>query len=111
MRLRRPGRTAALLACLAILSAACTHRSPRDTVRVLLTGHVRSLDPNQDYETTTDSVLFNVYETLVSYDANLELRTTLAESWEHPSPERWRFHLRHGVRFHDGTPLTAQSVA
>lgn len=39
-----------------------------------------------------------------------ELRVLLQAdllSWEHPAPERWRFHLRRGVRFHDGTPLAA----
>ena len=34
----------------------------------------------------------------------------LAESWEHPQPERWRFRLRKNVRFHDGSPLTAEIV-
>jgi peptide/nickel transport system substrate-binding protein len=58
----------------------------------------------------SDSVLLNVFEPLVMRGADLQTKTALAERWEHPSPERWRFHLRKGVTFHDGTPLTA-SVA
>jgi peptide/nickel transport system substrate-binding protein len=46
----------------------------------------------------------------VGFDDKLGIRTMLAESWEHPKPEQWRFRLRPGVRFHDGTPLTAPLV-
>ncbi|WP_433983072.1 ABC transporter substrate-binding protein [Tunturiibacter empetritectus] len=35
----------------------------------------------------------------------------LAESWEQPDPLTWVFHLRDGVRFHDGRPLEAEDVA
>jgi peptide/nickel transport system substrate-binding protein len=55
-------------------------------------------------------VLSNVYEPLVDLDANLRPLPVLARSWEHPQPERWRFRLRPDVRFHDGTPLTAEAV-
>ena len=34
----------------------------------------------------------------------------LAERWEQPSPTVWRFHLRRGVKFTDGTPFTADDV-
>ena len=34
----------------------------------------------------------------------------LAESWETPEPTRWRFHLRKGVKFHNGDPFTADDV-
>ena len=34
----------------------------------------------------------------------------LAESWETPEPTRWRFHLRNNVKFHDGSPFTADDV-
>lgn len=58
----------------------------------------------------TDGVLSNVYEPLVDLDADLRPVPVLARSWEHPQPERWRFRLRPDVRFHDGTPLTAEVV-
>ncbi len=34
----------------------------------------------------------------------------LAESWETPEPTRWRFHLRKGVKFHNGDDFTADDV-
>jgi peptide/nickel transport system substrate-binding protein len=79
-------------------------------VTVLLNDDVLTLNPNEEVEVVTDSVLSNVYEPLITLDENLSPRTALADSWEHPRPERWRFHLRQGVRFHDGTLLTAQHV-
>ena len=98
-------------AVFAALSVGCRGQGPRpmpaSELRVLLQADLLSTDPNRDVETATESVLFNVYEPLVGFDARLGVRPMLAVSWEHPTPERWRFHLRRGVRFHDGTPLTA----
>jgi len=55
-------------------------------------------------------VLGNVYEGLVGLDSELKLRPVLAENWSQPEPDRWRFRLHAGRRFHDGTPLTAAAV-
>ncbi|MGB9336461.1 MAG: ABC transporter substrate-binding protein, partial [Candidatus Acidiferrales bacterium] len=52
-----------------------------------------------------------VYETLVRIDARGEVQPLLAESWERDaSMRRWKFHLRSGVKFQDGTPLAPQSA-
>ena len=52
-----------------------------------------------------------VYESLVYIDANSKLIPSLATSWE-PSADfkTWTFHLRTGVKFHDGTPFNAEAV-
>jgi peptide/nickel transport system substrate-binding protein len=104
-------RSAALLV-LASLAAGCSAppQPRRDTLTVLLASDILSLDPNREIEQVTDSVLANVFEPLVGFDQELEARTVLAESWEHPSPERWRLNLRGGVTFHDGAPLTPELV-
>ena len=52
-----------------------------------------------------------VYEGLTLLDADLSLRPALATSWALAGPATWRFELRRGVRFHDGSPLTAADVA
>jgi len=56
-----------------------------------------------------------VFETLVRMDAAVaagEPQPCLAVSWQHDATaKRWQFNLRPGVKFHDGSPLTATAVA
>ena len=52
----------------------------------------------------------NVFDTLVTYGRNYVPVGMLAERWERPNPTTWVFHLRKGVRFHDGTPFDAQAA-
>lgn len=52
----------------------------------------------------------NVYEPLIILASDYTLKPGLAESWELVPPSTWRFHLRRGVRFHDGASLTADDV-
>src|SRR2546425_2949163 len=49
----------------------------------------------------------NVYETLVRLTPDFRLAPQLATRWQLRSPNTWRFHLRQGVRMHDGTTPTA----
>ena len=51
-----------------------------------------------------------VYEGLVNRDRDFRLEGSLATSWQQVDAKAWRFRLRPGVRFHDGTPLTAEDV-
>jgi peptide/nickel transport system substrate-binding protein len=52
-----------------------------------------------------------LFDTLTSVDSNGEVEPALAVSWESQTTNhRWQFHLRSGVHFHDGTPLTADLV-
>ena len=51
-----------------------------------------------------------IFETLTVVTQNFGLRPGLALRWEARSPTQWRFELRPGVSFHDGTPLTAAAV-
>ena len=76
-----------------------------------IAGEPDQLDPNKTSAYFSFEVLENVYDTLVEPDANLEMRPALAESWDvTPDQLTWTFHLRPGVTFHDGSPLTADDV-
>jgi peptide/nickel transport system substrate-binding protein len=68
------------------------------------------LDPHLRNEALTYSVLRNVYEGLTAFDAEMRIGPALAASWENPNDLTWVFHLRPGVRFHDGHELTAADV-
>src|ERR1700749_3099779 len=80
------------------------------TLRYANQGDLKSLDPYTLRETTTTAHHSHVYEGLVARDKDLKIIPGLAESWETPEPTRWRFHLRHNVKFHNGDPFSADDV-
>jgi peptide/nickel transport system substrate-binding protein len=80
-------------------------------LRIAVYSDPLALDPHLNNELLTLSLLSNVYEGLTAFDGNLRVRPALADSWDSPNDLLWRFHLRAGVRFHDGRPLTAEDVA
>jgi hypothetical protein len=51
-----------------------------------------------------------VYERLIDYDRNGELKPKLATSWKRVDATTWEFELRRGVTFHDGTPYNSADV-
>ncbi|MEO1104898.1 MAG: ABC transporter substrate-binding protein, partial [Pseudomonadota bacterium] len=69
-----------------------------------------SMDPHYSAIGINVSAMKNVYETLTGRDDNLQLAPGLAESWEPVDELTWRFKLRPGVKFHDGSTLDAADV-
>ncbi|MBM7324696.1 hypothetical protein JS562_16520 [Agrobacterium sp. S2] len=59
---------------------------------------------------TSESLILQTYDTLVARDNEGNFVPSLAENWEPFDANTWRFHLRKGVKFHDGKELTAQDV-
>ena len=69
-----------------------------------------TFDPHSHDATTTNTMLMHVYEGLTRYSKTYQIEPSLATSWEQLSPTLWRFKLRQHVRFHDGSPFTADDV-
>jgi peptide/nickel transport system substrate-binding protein len=68
-------------------------------------------DPHITSAHSSFEVLENVYDTLVTVDDDLNMVPSLAESWEISDDNlTWTFHLRDGVKFHNGRDLTAEDV-
>lgn len=107
-RMKIPRKMAAT-ALFVALSAAGVIASAQ-TVRIANQGDALSMDPHSLNETLQLSVTGNVYEPLVGRNKDLSLAPMLATSWKQTSPTVWRFELRKGVQFHDGTPFTADDV-
>lgn len=84
--------------------------SSKHTLRVALDSDIYSMDPHRLYETTTLSVIENVFETLVMQDSNLKVIPGLASHWETPDDLTWRVHLRRGVMFHNGEEMRSADV-
>jgi peptide/nickel transport system substrate-binding protein len=80
------------------------------TFRWAYQGDAAEMDYQARRETFTDAVIANMMEGLVRYNGKLELEPELAEKWELLSPTVWRFHLRRGVKFHNGNPFNADDV-
>ncbi len=98
--------TAAVLATL----GATSLMAGAQTIRIANQGDALSLDPHSLNESLQLSTTANVYETLTGRNKDLSLAPLLATSWKQTSPSVWRFELRKGVQFHDGTPFTADDV-
>jgi peptide/nickel transport system substrate-binding protein len=92
------------------LSPATTATGASKTLKVAMQGGLNSLDPYTLNESVTLGLLANVMEGLIKRDKDLKIVPGLAESWEVLEPTRWRFHLRKGVTFQDGSPFTADDV-
>jgi peptide/nickel transport system substrate-binding protein len=80
------------------------------TLRVADQGDVQSMDPHSLNESLQLSFTGNVYESLIERGKDMSLTPALATKWTQTSPTVWRFDLRPGVKFHDGTPFTADDV-
>src|SRR6476620_4972899 len=103
------GRTL-FAATLASMLALAVSPASSQTLRYANQGDLKSLDPYSLNESTTHAHLGHVYQGLTARDKDLKIIPALAESWETPEPTRWRFHLRKGVKFHNGDPFTADDV-
>src|SRR5882672_11037503 len=73
-------------------------------------GDVQTSDPHSQNEGLTNLFSQEVYGTLVMRDKQLGLAPGLAVSWTRVNDTTWRFALRQGVKFSDGTPFTADDV-
>ncbi|MGE0724705.1 MAG: ABC transporter substrate-binding protein [Alphaproteobacteria bacterium] len=99
-----------LLLGAAVLAAFASASADAKTFRYSTSGDVNGLDPHLNNEGPTNAMKNNLYEALVFRNWELKYLPSLATSWEQTSPTVWRFKLRQGVKFHDGTPFTAEDV-
>jgi len=69
-----------------------------------------TMDPGRSTQVLTVNYFYNLYDSLTRWDAGLQLQPGLATSWKAVNDITWEFTLRPGVKFHDGSPLTAEDV-
>lgn len=102
----------ALLAAAAITVAftAAVPTAQATTLRWAAQNDILTLDPHSQNHATTNAILMHSYEGLTRYNAKYEVEPALATKWTYISPTQVRFELRKGVKFHDGTPFTADDV-
>ncbi len=98
-------RLAIAVLCLALASLAGAK-----SLRWSSQGDFLSADPHAQNEGINNLINSEIFERLTTRDKRLGLIPSLATTWQRTSPTVWRFTLRRGVVFHDGTPFTADDV-
>ena len=80
------------------------------TLIIALAGPANSLNPFRSTGASNRWVKGSLYEGLLQLGPSAELYPELAESWQRINDTTYVFHLRHGVKFHNGLEVTAQDV-
>ena len=98
-----------LIFAAAAAAASITAAAAAD-LRIGLPSPSTSMDPHFQALVPNSSVLENIFEALIKIDPDSKFGPSLAESWKAVSDTAWEFKIRKGVKFHDGTELTAEDV-
>lgn len=94
-----------------LLSCGGCGRPERSHILIVgLAQTVVTLDPAMHRDRTTQGVLRNIFDGLVTRNAEGRVVPEMAESWRLVDERTWEFRLRPGIRFHDGSPFTAEDV-
>src|SRR5437899_6651521 len=111
MTTRRTWMIAALILAIALVSSACA-APPRDAIVIGLVAEPVTMDPPQITDLNSTRVAKRIFEGLVAQElGSYKLVPGLARSWDISKDGlTYTFHLRPDVKFHDGTPLTAEAV-
>jgi ABC-type transport system substrate-binding protein len=100
-----------LPALLTLLAACADAGTSSGSLRYYLTADPVTLDPALSTDVQSGEVVAMIYDNLVQFDVDGRLAPGLAKTWESDSTGRvYTFHLRTGVTFHDGRPVTARDV-
>ncbi|HEY6514420.1 MAG TPA: ABC transporter substrate-binding protein [Burkholderiaceae bacterium] len=90
--------------------AAASLAAHAATLRIASAFDPQTMDPHALALLYHSRVAFQIYDSLVSRDEQFRLEPALAESWQMVNPTTWRFKLRRSVKFHDGSPFTADDA-
>ncbi len=99
-----------VLVCLRLSLSSCARKPDPNTVVVVIESSPTNLDPRVGLDAQSERIDDLLFDSLVRRDAHFRLTPWLAERWEIHDPQTYVFHLRQGVRFHDGQPLTSRDV-
>jgi peptide/nickel transport system substrate-binding protein len=100
--------TVAFASMITLLS--CSNTPDPNTLVMVIESSPTNLDPRVGQDAYSQRIDSLIFDDLLSRGANLNVAPGLAERWEVPDSLTYIFHLRPGVRFHDGRPLTSRDV-
>ncbi|MDQ1694160.1 MAG: peptide/nickel transport system substrate-binding protein, partial [Acidobacteriaceae bacterium] len=109
--LNRAIYASALICSIALSLAGCGNSRPDpNTAVMLIESSPVNLDPRIGLDAQSERIDMLIFDSLVKKDASYEVQPWLAKSWDQPDPLTYVFHLRRGVRFHNGQPVTSADV-
>jgi peptide/nickel transport system substrate-binding protein len=107
---RRSSFAAATAFALSLSVLSCSSKPDPNTLVMLIESSPANLDPRVGVDAQSERIDDLIFDDLLSRGDNLDVAPGLAERWEIPDPLTYIFHLHHGVKFHDGRPLTSRDV-
>ena len=99
-----------VLALLGLSGCVRETQTEPGVVNFLIETMPTNLDPRIGTDAQSQRLDSLIFSSLVELDAHGNVRGDLAEQWETPDPRTYVFHLRSGVKFHDGRSLTSADV-
>lgn len=97
--------------CLALFCGGCSGVQRPDTVSYVLEAEPSRLDPAMTTNLAENNTELQLFEGLTRLDKNDVPQPALAKSWDiSPDGKTYTFHLRDGIQWSDGTPITAQDI-
>src|SRR5215831_18843080 len=97
-----------LLMCVSLVS--CSKHPDSHTLVMIIESSPANLDPRVGTDAQSERIDELIFDPLVHRDDHFNLVPWVAERWEIPDPLTYVFHLRKGIRFHDGRALGARDV-
>jgi peptide/nickel transport system substrate-binding protein len=91
-------------------ATSCAHKPEADTLVMIIESSPTNLDPRVGLDAQSERIDGLLFDNLLSRDEHLSVKPGLADRWEIPGPKTYVFHLRKGLRFSDGSPLTSRDV-
>ena len=95
---------------LSLLLLAAPVAAEPTQITIVQPAEATTMDPGRSTQVLTVNYFYHLYDSLTRWDAALQLQPGLATSWRAVNDTTWEFILRPGVKFHDGSPLTAEDV-
>ena len=102
--------TIILVLSIFLLTTGCSRPADPNTVTMVIESSPTNLDPRVGTDAQSERIYELIFDALLRRDEHFNVQPGLAERWENPDPLTYVFHLRSGVKFHDGRLLTSKDV-
>jgi peptide/nickel transport system substrate-binding protein len=99
-----------MLLILLVPLLSCSTKPDPNTLVMVIENSPTNLDPRVGLDAQSERIDELLFDDLCTRDERFNIQPGLAERWDIPDPLTYVFHLHHGVKFHDGRPLTSRDV-